>query len=150
MWTYVESGVVSGEKPCLKVGALTLVHARNVGDRHGEAWCHALAGGLGVQIGSHLHRLEVLDPGQGLLLHVSWDLRGEDEGGVRGALELREDGVGAEGVGGPALVLAAVGGKRVQDVQNDDSKVVEGPEAVSGLDGLAILEPLDLNGEAES
>jgi hypothetical protein len=84
------------------------------------------------------------------LLHLSGNLGCQDQARLFGALDRALDGVGAELVGGPTLVDPGVLGEAVQDVQNDNSEIVESAETVSGFKRLAIFEPFDLKHENTS
>ena len=86
----------------------------------------------------------MLDALQSVLLHISGNLRREDQAWLLWAFNSALDGIGAELVGGPALVNAVILGEAVQNVKDDNAKVVEGSETVASWKRLAVLEPFNL------
>ena len=81
---------------------------------------------------------------QGLLAHLARHLGGQNETRLGTAGDRTVGGVRGQLVGGSALVRSGVLGVAVEDVEDDDAEVVEGPESVTGGQGLAVLEPLNL------
>ena len=127
------------------MGVLAFLKVGDVADGRSEAG-RGRRLGLALAACLQLIGLEVLDALKRLLLHVARHLGRQDQARLLAAGDATAGRVGAELVGGPALVCARVLAVAVEDVEDDDAKVVEGSEPVASGQWLAVLEPLNLEG----
>ena len=86
----------------------------------------------------------MLDPLHGVSLHFPGNLWSQDQARLFWTADWTFDGVWSQLVGGSAFVDTGVFSEAVQDVQNDNSEVVEGPEPVTSWQRFAVFEPFDL------
>lgn len=138
-FSHLEFWIVRGSQTALEVGILSFPKSGHIVERDGEDGRLAadLLHGPVVTL-LVFQRLDLLQR-----VHSLGQLRVEDEAGLGQALEGGPGAVLAHLVDGPALVDAAILLVTVEDVQDDDAKVVEGAESVARRQFGAVAVPLD-------
>ena len=122
---------------------LSFLEVRNVADGRCKSWCHA-GGSLALCGCFQFVRLKLLNSIQSLFAHFSRNLWSENESRLLGTNNRSTGRIRSKFVGGSALIGARIFTIAVENVEDDNSKVMEGSETMTRSKRLAIFIPFSL------